>query len=74
MLRVDRLDEFFAVCEDRNGKLITLERANLPENLREGDCLVRTETGWLVDEKATAERRKMLSRRFGRLFTRKKQD
>ncbi len=71
MIRIDRLEEFFAVCEDRNGNLLHLPRTDLPETVREGDCLIRTETGWQVEEEETRQRRKSLSERFRRLFHRK---
>ena len=71
MIRIDRLEEFFAVCEDRNGNLLHLPRTDLSETVREGDCLIRTETGWQVEEEETGQRRKSLSERFRRLFQRK---
>ena len=71
MIRIDRLEEFFAVCEDRNGNLLHLPRTDLSETVREGDCLIRTETGWQVEEEETRRRRKSLSERFRRLFQRK---
>ena len=57
MIRIDRLEEFFAVCEDQSGNLLHLPRTDLSETVREGDCLIRTETGWQVEEEP---RRKLL--------------
>ena len=73
MIRIDRLEEGIVVCEDQNGNLIYLQRDELPETVREGDCLVPGETGWIVDEALTRARRQSAAQRFRRLFKRKNQ-
>ena len=58
---IDRIEEDIAVLEESLPTGEVSERrvpmAWLPEDAREGDVLVRTGSGFAVDEKETAKRR-----------------
>lgn len=56
---VDRFEETLAICEE-NGNMLTVLISDLPENTVEGSILILTENGWIIDEKATEDRRNML--------------
>lgn len=45
---VDRLEGAWAVLEGESGEMTDLPRAELPPDLREGDKLEQTETGWTL--------------------------
>lgn len=53
------------------GGLITVVRAELPDGVREGDLLRKTEDGFRLDADATEQRREMLAARTKGLFHRK---
>ncbi len=59
MLSVERFEGAYALCEDEDGRRITLLRAALPKALREGDLLV-WEGAWRIDTDETARRRAFL--------------
>ncbi len=48
---IDRFEDHFAVCEDEEGKMINIERAKLPENVKEGDIIFEDEEGFKIDSK-----------------------
>ena len=56
-LVVDRIEAGFAVCEDseRNMREIPLEE--LPESLREGDCIFCGDGRYVIDSEETQRRR-----------------
>lgn len=68
---LDRFEGSQAVVEasePQSCRQLRLPRAALPESAKEGDVLSRDETGWQVDELATAERRRQLRMRFQTLL------
>ncbi len=54
---VDRIEENIAVCEDEQGNMHSLPVDRLPEDIREGDCLVQQEDGYHIDRQLTQRRR-----------------
>ena len=38
-LSVDRIENNFVICEDEDGKIVKLDKHNLPENISEGDII-----------------------------------
>jgi len=67
MLSIERFTGAFALCEDGEGRRLTLSRARLPAEAREGDLLI-WEGRWRIDAAAAAERRRKISERQRRLF------
>ncbi|MGI6357917.1 MAG: DUF3006 domain-containing protein [Bacillota bacterium] len=59
MLIIDRFEGEFAVCE-RDGEMINIPRHLIPGGAQEGDVLQETPDGYVVDEEATAVRRKRI--------------
>lgn len=59
MIIIDRFEETFAVLETDSG-FIDVPQINLPKGAKEGDLLIQTPDGYLVDTEATAARRNQL--------------
>ena len=68
---VERIEENIAICEDDLGKTIKLSLDELPENIREGDMIVRTENGYTIDSDETSVRRKKMAEMQKKLFNKK---
>jgi len=66
MLSVERFEGDYALCEDENGRRVTLLRAALPKALREGDLLLWA-GAWRIDRDAAAIRRAALREKAARL-------
>lgn len=69
---VERIEENIAICEDDLGETIKLSLDELPENIREGDIIVRTENGYTIDSDETSVRRKKMAEMQKKLFNKKK--
>jgi hypothetical protein len=67
MLWVERFEGAYALCEDENGRRVTLLRAALPKALCEGDLLL-WEGAWRIDREAVARRRAVLREKAERLI------
>lgn len=63
---IDRFEGSIAVVET-DGGMLDIARDLLPENTSEGDVIVQTDGGYIIDEQATAERRKAIAERLRRL-------
>lgn len=59
MLIIERFEENTAVIEE-DEKHFELDRKLLPENAREGDVLVRTDEGFIIDQQQTKQRREKI--------------
>lgn len=57
MLVIDRFEGDFAVVEEDDSRHFSLERRLLPENAREGDCIIEKNGSYEVDVEATQKRR-----------------
>ena len=68
---VERIEENIALCEDDLGKTIKLRLDELPENIREGEIIVRTENGYTIDSDETSARRKKMAEMQKKLFNKK---
>lgn len=65
---VDRFEESWAVLENTaTREIISLPRASLPKNTREGTTLVKIESKWYVNEAETAAREARINERFARI-------
>lgn len=68
---VERIEENVALCEDDLGKTVKLRLDELPENIHEGDIIVRTENGYTIDSDETSVRRKKMAEMQKKLFNKK---
>ena len=68
---VERIEENIALCEDDLGETVKLRLDELPENIREGDIIVRTENGYTIDSDETSVRRKKMAEMQKKLFNKK---
>lgn len=57
MLIVDRITEGFAVCEQPDKTTIHIPLTQLPAEIKEGDCLQKTEDAYTIDTEQTTLRR-----------------
>lgn len=69
---VERIEENIALCEDDLGETVKLRLDELPENIHEGEIIVRTENGYTIDSDETSARRKKMAEMQKRLFNKKK--
>ncbi len=60
---VDRIGGGMAVLESETGERRTVEAAKLPENVKEGDCLMEADGIFSLDAEWTSARRKKLHAR-----------
>ena len=68
---VDRIEEGFAVCEDENGRMVNVEIATLPVDVREGDIISLENGKAVILEDETHERRRMIQQKRKDIFKRK---
>lgn len=68
---VERIEENIALCEDDLGETVKLRLDELPENIHEGEIIVRTENGYTIDSDETSARRKKMAEMQKRLFNKK---
>ena len=68
---VERIEENVALCEDDLSKTVKLRLDELPENIREGDIIVRTENSYTIDSDETSVRRKKMAEMQKKLFNKK---
>lgn len=57
MLIIDRIEGDFAVCERADRTMTEIPLAELPGDVREGDCLRESDGGYIVDMEETRRRR-----------------
>lgn len=66
---IDRFEGDFAVCEGEDGCMENIARDLLPEDGKEGDCLLWTEEGgYQIDSEASDKRRERIERLMESLF------
>ncbi len=61
---VDRVSEGVAVLETETGERRSLGLAKLPENVKEGDCLVEMNGIFTLDAERTSRRKRKLHARL----------
>ena len=61
---IDRIESGQAVCEKEDGSYITLNLADLPFSVKEGDVLSVTDAGIEIDKAETQRRKKQAFKRF----------
>ncbi len=68
MWSVERVEGGFAVCENETGARREIPLGELPPDLREGELLRETGTGFVRAAQETEARRKSVFRQMKRLF------
>ena len=70
---VDRLEGDVAVCEClQTGVRITVDKKHLPPKVKEGDILLQSGEGFILDEAQTEQRHEHLTDRMNKLFEKHK--
>lgn len=57
---IDRIEDQIVVLESPDGSMVALSLSELPDGVAEGDLLLKTEAGFVLDVAATQQRRKEL--------------
>lgn len=65
---IDRFEGDFAICEKNNAEFIKILRENLPENIHEGDCLVKIEDDYVVDTEVSKKAKERIEKKLNDLF------
>ncbi len=71
MIKLDRIENGIAVIEDENGDFTEIPLSELPDGVREGSALTRTDCGFEAQKEETRKLRKRNSVRANALFKRK---
>ncbi|NLZ52612.1 MAG: DUF3006 domain-containing protein [Thermoanaerobacteraceae bacterium] len=67
-LIIDRFEGGFAVCEAENKDIVNIERSKLPREAREGDVIIQTSEGYMIDRNKTEERREYINKLMNELW------
>ncbi len=67
MIIIDRIEGDYAVLEAEE-EMLHIALSELPAEAGEGDILVQTEQGWMIDAQATQERREAIAARRQRML------
>lgn len=65
---VDRVEGEIAVCERDDMKFFDILLAELPQDVKAGDCLVLSDGVWSVDVDETAMRKQRIDKKMRDLF------
>lgn len=69
---IDRIEENIAICEDDDGNVLKLNVDELPQEIREGDIIEKTENGFVIDADETQLRRKKMAELQRNIFGKKR--
>ena len=62
-LLIDRFEQNYAICEDKEKHMFAIEKTELPKEAKEGDILKISEEGELnIDRKATQRRKDVMKK------------
>lgn len=67
---VDRIEEGIAVCEDENGGRMTVKVEELTFDVKEGDIICKTNSGFELLPDETAEKKKRMANLQKSIFNR----
>ncbi len=65
---IDRIEGNIAICEDENGKMVELDIAKLPLDIKEGSIIIEKNSRYIIDEKVTEEKKKEVKKRMNNLW------
>lgn len=66
---VDRIEKDLAVCEESDsGNMIQIQLEKLPENIKEGDALIKKDNEFFIDEELTEKLRRKAIMRMKQVF------
>lgn len=54
---IERIEGDIVLIELDNGDYIEVSKNNFPENIKEGDCVLKSSDGYVIDVKKTSELR-----------------
>ena len=66
---IDRFEENIAVCEElKSGKIININKKDLPNNCKEGDIIIFENGKYWIDEEETKSQKDEISSMLNSLF------
>ncbi len=68
-LIIDRFEGDFAVCEQEDKKFINILKNKLPQEAKEGFCLIDNDGVYTIDYERYQQRKKSIGDRFGKLLS-----
>lgn len=60
---VDRIEGEFVILETYEGEMINQKRDKIEGNVKEGDCLIKKNNYFIIDKKATEDRKKEMKKK-----------
>ena len=67
-LIIDRFEENYAICEKENKKMININIKDIPDEAKEGDCLVKVDDKFVIDKLETKKRSEKIDKLIDNLF------
>jgi len=70
MFIIDRFENGYAVCETEKMNFINIDVSLLPDNVKEGDVIIRDEDGRLIikNDDADSRRKALIREKMNRLW------
>ena len=65
---IDRFEGKFAVCEKEDGEIINIDISDIPKEAKEGDCLIKIDDKFIIDELETKKRKEEIDKLIDDLF------
>lgn len=59
-LIIDRFEEEYAVCEDKNKKILNINKSKIPKQAKEGDIIIYRYGKYILDKEKTLNRKKYI--------------
>lgn len=59
-LIIDRFEEEYAVCEDKNKKILNINKSKIPKQAKEGDIIIYRDGRYILDKGKTLNRKKYI--------------
>lgn len=65
---IDRIEQNIAICEDENGNIVEIPKENLPQDIKEGSCIIEQNSIYILDENSTNKKREEIKKRMDNLW------
>lgn len=59
-LIIDRFEDEYAICEDKDKKILNINKSKIPKQAKEGDIIIYREGEYILDKEKTLNRKKYI--------------
>lgn len=59
-LIIDRFEDEYAICEDKDKKILNINKSKIPKQAKEGDIIIYREGKYILDKEKTLNRKKYI--------------